>query len=243
MKKVTIEHIEELPQKMKFFGSMLVTLLLFGTFSFMVVKQQPFLNGLYDTIETLALVYHPEGLADKVLQLFLQVIGSFALWWILWSIFDVIFTESFIEYMHVRDLEGRLKHMKNHYIIAGGGRVGEEVAKRLEERKHKYVIVEQDLKRIKELRKLKKPVLYGDASDFEVLKKAHIEHAKTILLTLPQAEKNLLVALLAKEHNPQITIHARADSDDYVSVLKKAGVSLIVIPEIACVDLLMKHVE
>jgi Trk K+ transport system NAD-binding subunit len=99
------------------------------------------------------------------------------------------------------------------------------------------------MKRVKDMRRAKKPVIHGDATDAEMLHKAHLTGAKGLILTLPQAEKNLLIALLAKEHNPAIVIHARADTEDYVSVLRKAGVSIVVVPEIAAVDMLLKHVD
>ena len=52
-------------------------------------------------------------------------------------------------------------------------------------------------------------------------------------------EKNLLIALLAKEINPHLNILARADNANVMNILEKAGVRKVVIPEIAIVDQFM----
>jgi voltage-gated potassium channel len=241
-KRFIAENFEDLAKKLRTFALLFVALVVFGTVGFMIVLHISIGNALMYTLETITLMHSEVDPATKYLQFFLAAIGAIMFWWIIWSLLDTIFNEGFFDFLHVYDLERRLLHMKNHIIIAGGGRVGEEIAARLHKSKHHYVIIEADAKKVKELRAEKHQVLHGDASDSAMLKKAHIEAARILVLTLPQAEKNLLVALLAKEHNPALELHARADTDEYVSVLKKAGVSTVIVPELAAADIIYKGV-
>lgn len=242
-RKVESEGLEEIPRRLGIFAMLFVLFILFGTIAFMVVDMISFGQALHQTLESIALSHNAKSDAGKFVQKMLEVIGVFILWWTLWNILDIIFADDhFSEYVHKLALEGRIKKMKNHYIIAGGGRVGQELAARLTAKRHNYILIESDLAQVQELRRKHKSVIHGDAADSAVLLKAGIEQAHCVMLALPETEKNLLVALLAREHNPHIIMHARADTDEYVNLLKKAGVSVVVIPELAAVDLLMRHI-
>ena len=130
--------------------------------------------------------------------------------------------------------------MNKHYIIAGGGRVGEEIALEISKKTKNFVIIEKDESVVKKVEKKGYFVIHGDASDENVLREAGIEKAKAILLTLPQTEKNLFITLAAKELNPKIEVFSRADNQSYVSKLKKAGAKIVIVPEIVAADEIVK---
>jgi voltage-gated potassium channel len=97
-------------------------------------------------------------------------------------------------------------------------------------------LIESDSQTASALRKKKYPLVEGDALREEILKKAKIEKASKIILTLPETESNILVTLTAKEINPKIEIHSRCEDTALVSKLKRAGAKLVTVPEIIAAD-------
>jgi len=187
------------------------------------------------TLESLSFMFQTDSGAAKVLEILLAIFGVITLGWILTNFLEIFASGGFTEYLKTSLLLSNLKKMKNHYIIAGGGRVGEEIAFKLRKDKKQYIIIEKDSNKVDKLKKKGFNVITGDVtdSDYSDLIDAGIKNAKTIISTLPETEKNLLFTMSAKEINPKIDVFARADNPAFVSKLKKAGAKTVVVPEIA----------
>lgn len=215
-------------------------LLIGGTLAYKILLNIALLDAFYLTLESLAFLADIEGYG-RVLQVFLSIVGLFIVWWALWSIFDIIFSQTFKDYLLEKKISREVNHMKQHYIILGGGRVGDEIARQLKIKKANLIVVESDAKIVRDLRKIGILAILGDATDEDVLKKAKVSFAKSIIVALPQAEKNVLAVLLCKELNPGVPIYARSQNDDYVSVLKKAGATKVIIPTIAAANEILRE--
>jgi Trk K+ transport system NAD-binding subunit len=112
--------------------------------------------------------------------------------------------------------------VKNHIIICGLGRVGYRVAKKLLfEYDQPLVGVEATLSPlVDELMNDDLPVILGDAESEEVLKKAGIERAKTILVCTNKEFVNVSIAFRARELNSQARIIMRLFEDEIVEDIK-----------------------
>lgn len=240
---ITKEEGEEFTRKFKIFLILTFLLFLFSTVVVMIVKKYTLTGSIVYTFEALAFMIHEEAGFMKGFQIFMATFGGFLVWWILWSLFDVLFEEEFTSYITNIKLNKRLKKMKDHFIIVGGGRVGDGVANRLFLEKKQFVIIEKDSERIKSLKKEKFVVVNGDSSEHEALKIAKIKEAKFLVITSPETESNLLIMLVAKELNPNIEIFVRGDNPGVVNILEKAGAKKVVIPELATVDQFMIDLE
>lgn len=232
----SLKEIEEFPRRIKIFLIIFLLLITFGTLAFKIVTDVSYFRAFTRTLETLAFMFNAEEGIEKSLEVFLAIVGVFLIWWILWSVSDMLLDGKLREYLKAQSFFSKLNKMRGHYIIAGGGRVGEEIALGLIKKKQKYVILERNEEVVEKLEKKGFPVLQGDVMDELVLKKANIAQAKAIMLTLPQTEKNLLVTINAKELNPTINIYARADNPAYVNRLKKAGAHTVIVPEVIAGD-------
>ncbi|MFH1649226.1 MAG: NAD(P)-binding protein [Candidatus Woesearchaeota archaeon] len=238
-----LESMSELSRRLRIFAVLFVSLLAFGTLMFMFLENLTFANAILRTFETLAFMFNEDAGAARSLEIFLAIVGVFTVWWILWSVFDIVFGENFNTIISDLRVKRRLKHMKGHYIIAGGGRVGEELAKRLVDLKIPCVIIEKSAKQVSLIRKDGIPVLQGDVTDREMLFKTNITGAKALILALPETETNILVTLVAKEIAPAVPIFARADTSEFVDVMLKAGVKRVIVPEIAAAEQLLKELQ
>jgi NhaP-type Na+/H+ or K+/H+ antiporter len=82
-------------------------------------------------------------------------------------------------------------------IIVGGGKVGRDLATRLEDRGEDVVIIEDDEEIVETARNEGFSVHIGDGTDSDVLQAAGAENASTVVATTGDDDVNLLVAQLA----------------------------------------------
>ena len=234
--------IKEFPKRILIFLILFLALIALGTFGFKFLKNISFSEAFSRTFETLAFMFESETGLVKALEIFLAIFGVMLIWWIFWSFFDLLISGNLTKYLKTEMFLSKMKKMKSHYIIAGGGRVGEDIAKKFIQDKKAYIIIEKDNNKIEKLKSKGFLVLKGDVtdSDEDILKKAGLEKAKALILALPETEKNLLVTLIAKEIKPSIDIYARADNPAFVSKLKKAGAKTVIVPEIAAAEKIFK---
>ena len=238
-----IKEIEEFPRRLKIFFWVIVSLLVIGTTGFWAMTRVDFGDAFFRTIQTFAFMFAEESsLPERSLEIFLAVVGLFLVWWVLWSIADMLLDGNLRRYLKTKVYSLKLKNMDNHIIVVGGGRVGEEVA-RIVYKKKQLLVIESDLNVASSLRKKGYLVVEGDASNEEVLKQAGIEKASKLVLTLPKTETNIMITLSAKELNREIEIYSRCEKNSLVSKLKKAGAKVVIVPEILAADEIAKSLS
>lgn len=87
-----------------------------------------------------------------------------------------------------------------YIIIAGAGKVGHFLAKRLLEDKHTVVVIEKDPAVCLQLsEELSMIIVNGDACEPRFLEEAHIERADVLAAVTGEDEDNLVICQLAKE--------------------------------------------
>lgn len=121
--------------------------------------------------------------------------------------------------------------LKDHLIIAGGGRVGKHIADVLQRMEVNFVILESDSRRVDQLKALGFPIIFGDASQQVILEAANIENARLILITTPVTVVARAITLLVKKTHPGLHIVTRAQSMEQMNDFHKNGVYHIVQPE------------
>lgn len=121
--------------------------------------------------------------------------------------------------------------LSDHIIIAGGGRVGCNIAKVLKQLKLSFVIIELDSRNFEQLKDTGFSVIYGDASRDEVLEAAKIKHAKLLLITIPSLITSKVITEHVPKINPSLRIIARAISVEHIKDLHERGVYEVVQPE------------
>lgn len=235
-----IKEIEEFPKKIKIFLWVILSLFIFGTVGFKIIDRGSFQDAFLRTLQTLSFIFEEDPtISERLLEIFMAIIGVFLIWWVLWSLADMLLDGNLGKYLKSRFYSIKLMEMSEHIIIAGGGRVGEEIARILTEKKEKFVLTDVSPEVVANLRKKNYLVVEGSAEHDNILIEAGIKKAKKLIITLPKTETNILVTLAAKELNPDIEIHARAENTRFASKLKKAGAKVVVVPEIVAGDKLV----
>jgi NhaP-type Na+/H+ or K+/H+ antiporter len=114
------------------------------------------------------------------------------------TVFLVIVVTVVFEAGLARHITQALDVIPMRAIIVGGGRVGKELASRLEEHGEDAVIVERDAAAVEELRKAGYAVRKGDGTQQDVLERAGIENASIVAVATKDDDANLLVGQLAR---------------------------------------------
>ena len=108
-------------------------------------------------------------------------------------------------------------------IIVGAGRVGKYTAASLDKRGINYVLIEKETDR----NFVPGKTITGNAADFNVLKKAGIDEAPTVIISTNNDDINIYLTIYCRRLRPDIQIISRANSDANVSTLSRAGADLI----------------
>lgn len=119
----------------------------------------------------------------------------------------------------------------DHVVIAGGGRVGQHIAKVLTKLKLPFVIIELNHQRMVECKNAKFPVIYGDMTNPTVIEVSKVQSASLLLITTPSATIAQSIVKLVRLVNPGLRIIVRADGFEQTRELYKSGVYMAVMPE------------
>jgi len=115
-----------------------------------------------------------------------------------------------------------------HAIIVGYGRVGEIIGDGLKAQGFPFVVIDEDRRRIEELRKRGLTAIYGDATAAGVLEAAGVERARLLILAIPQGFQKRRIIELARQANPHIETAVRTHRASEVAYLKDQGVGLAI---------------
>jgi Trk K+ transport system NAD-binding subunit len=108
-------------------------------------------------------------------------------------------------------------------VIIGGGRVGRATGKALAERGLDYRIIEKQPERIRDPEKY----VLGDAAEFEVLERAGLMEASSVVITTHEDDTNIYLTIYCRRLCPKIQIISRATLERNVATLHRAGADFV----------------
>ena len=125
--------------------------------------------------------------------------------------------------------------MQDHYVICGAGRIGRQVAEELEEQGAPWLIIEIEPARATDLYAAIPDayLIEGDATHDQLLVEAGVQRAAGLVACLPEDPDNFFVCLTARDLCPELTIVARANEEEAVNKLYRAGASHVVSPDMS----------
>ena len=125
----------------------------------------------------------------------------------------------------------KLEHPVRKVIIAGGGNIGYQLARRLETTNH-VKLIERDKKRATEIAaKLSKTIVIPrDATDEEVLSEENIENTDVFCAVTNAEEANILSSLLAKRMGAKKVI-TLVNRPSYTELVERQNIDIAVSPQ------------
>lgn len=127
---------------------------------------------------------------------------------------------------------------RNHVILCGYGRVGQNLMRYLTSFHLKAVAVDRDLVRLQEASAAGEHILFGDASRQEILVNAGIKSARLLVVTFDDPRLAERILHTARGLNPNIRILVRTRDDTHLDALIEAGAEEVV-PEVLEASLML----
>ena len=131
-----------------------------------------------------------------------------------------------------RRMNKELNKLKDHVIICGFGRIGQNLAHRLARHRVPFVVVDSSAESAAELKALKYLYLIADATDEQTLKTVGIERAAKVVIALSSDADNVFLTLTAHNLNPQAEVIARGEHPRTEKKLLQAGATQVVLPAV-----------
>jgi trk system potassium uptake protein TrkA len=127
-----------------------------------------------------------------------------------------------------------------YVIIAGGGKVGWNLARELIAKDHEVTLIESDHRRYRVIEEeLEHAVQYGDATELWVLERGGIQRADLVIAVTGDDEDNMLICQVAKEKYLVQRIVARVNNPRNLQHFKLLGIQ----PAVSATDLILRLIE
>ena len=114
----------------------------------------------------------------------------------------------------------RQEALHDHVVIAGAGRVGRVVGAVLKRLEIPCLLLEADIDRFREARRLGLNVIYGDARRARVLDAAGIAHARLLVITFDDPHGVQRIVHHARRRQPAIEIFVSLTMEEYLPAIR-----------------------
>lgn len=209
-------------------------LLIFGTIGYMILEGWAWHDAFYMTVITLSTVGFGEvrslDQGGRVFTMILIVLGVGAAAYTFSTVADYIVAGELRGVLRRRRMEHRIRQFRQHYIVCGYGRVGSQVTQELRQHSVEMVVIEANPALSAEIEEQGTVSVIGNASEDATLSLAGIERAAGLCACLPNDADNVFVTLTARTLNPNLTIIARANTQENERKLRIAGADHVINP-------------
>jgi len=215
-------------------GTAALVLWVVGTVGYVTIEGFGFLDAAYQTITAITTAgfgeINPLGDAGRVFTIVIIVVGIVVILYILTAVMQVAVEGELESLLGVRRMKGKIEALRDHYILCGFGRVGEEVARDLRARGVPLVIVDSNPEAIERARKQDYLLVEGDASSDATLLEAGIQRARCLLAASDSDSGNTYIVLTAKALNPGLFVVARVGQPASTTPMLRAGADRVISP-------------
>jgi len=145
------------------------------------------------------------------------------------------------------DAFGHSEKISNKFLIIGGGNIGFNLAKNLEETMDsaRIKIVEKNKERAEHIANNlnNSLVINGNGLDEDILKEANIEDAETVLALTNDDEDNLMVSVLVEKFSKDKRTMALINKPNYSLLQNSLKIDDLIDPRMNTVSSILKHVH
>ena len=175
---------------------------------------------------------HPLGSGGRLVTVLLLLGGVFTVQLVIQRLAQLSSTGYFHRLRRSRE-QAMLDAICDHVIICGYGRMGQEVAACMAREEVPLLVIDQQAQRTALAMEHGFYSVTGDASLDDVLRRAGVERARSLVAVLGTDADNVYVVLSANALAPRIPIISRAESQEAASKLRRAGANDVVSPFVA----------
>jgi CPA2 family monovalent cation:H+ antiporter-2 len=117
---------------------------------------------------------------------------------------------------------------REHVIICGFGRVGQNLARVLGRRGFEYIALDFDPFRVRDARMSGDPAVYGDATHPEVLRALGLDHASVVVISFDEPATAVRIVRAVRRLREDVPVLVRTEDDRMLEALQQAGATEVV---------------
>lgn len=213
-------------------ASFLMLLIFFvGTMGYRALEGWPVMDAVYMTFITLTTIgfaeIHTLSYGGRIFTMFIAFFGIGTAAFIATRATQLLIVNQRIRERHIMRMIDRLS---NHYIICGYGRIGRRISRDLLEADTPFVVIDNNPEKIEVVDEEGLLYIEGNAEEEETLKRAGIERAQGIIVSLPEDSDNVFVTLIARELNPSLFVLTRTNAEQNARKMSQAGADKVISP-------------
>jgi voltage-gated potassium channel len=200
-----------------------------GSAGYHFIEGMSWFDGLYMTVVTITTVGYAEvkplDSAGRWFTMGLIFTGVGTAYYGFAAVTEAVVGGQLRAIMGKTAMDRRIRQLKGHIIVCGYGRFGRVVVEALSEQRNSPEIVVIEVNPDKHAELEREGIYYvgGSALDEDVLEHAGIRVARDIVIATSSDPDNVFMSLSAREKNPGIRIHARAETEAGLRHLLLAG--------------------
>jgi len=122
--------------------------------------------------------------------------------------------------------------MREHVILCGFGPLGMDLAQAFREQGVRFVIIEMNHRLLREAKNCSYQVLYGDAANEDILKKAGINRARALVVTFADSAAMAQIVRVVQVLSPETFVAVRSRFERDVPALYELGADAVVMEEL-----------
>jgi len=130
---------------------------------------------------------------------------------------------------------------REHVILCGYGRVGQNIARVLEGEGFEFVAVDLDPVRVRTARAAGDAVVYGDAADEGLLQCVGLDRASAVIVTFADASRALAIVRAVRRQRTNLPVLVRTMDDTQLEQLLGAGATEVVPETLEAALTLVSH--
>lgn len=212
---------------------LLALIVLVGTIGFTLIEGWPLFEAFYSTVLVVSTLgfsdQRPAEAGGRLLTVALIGGGVGTLYYLVGALAQSVI-ENQLDWGRRRAMEQHVARLKDHFIVCGFGRVGQQTCRQLAQENCAFVVLDTDEQRIRRIEEAGYLYVRGDASDDAVLRHAGIERARGLLTAVQSDAGNVYITLSARALNPKLFIVARAATTEAEHKLTIAGANRVISP-------------
>ena len=215
-------------------------LLLLGAFlvvtavGYRLLGQRNWLDALYMVVITISTVGYTEHStlqpAEKLFTIVVIATGITLAAYTIGGMIQMMTEGEIARALGVLRQERQMEQLRDHVVLCGYGRMGQMVAQHLRRHNVPLVVVDHSADRVSEAQGAGLLALLGNAVEEEVLKRAGLQRAKTLVTALPSDAENVFITLTARNLNKRLRIIARGEHFSTRQKLIQAGADRVILP-------------
>jgi len=214
--------------------ALLGSVLVGGTAGYMVIERWNAWDAFYMTVTTVATVgfreVHPLSFGGQAFTLALVFVGVGTALYAFSAMTAVVVEGGWPRVIEKWRYARMISALNDHYVLCGYGRIGSIVASEFKRQHTPYVIVDRDPGRVQSAVDAGHLAVEGDASREETLRDLGIARARGLVAAVGTDAENVYAVLTARVLKPDLFVIARAEAEDSIPKLKKAGADRVISP-------------